>query len=137
MLKDISMHRKLKLPDIFQGLRLRGEADRSRMPFENEFIKKRFLAKGVLDGLNEEARDVLYVMTETGLQPSEVVNLTENTIHQDAKIPYVSIEPDGRRLKTVDSERQIPLVGVALKTLRKRPRVSRIIVTRVQRFQAR
>ena len=121
MLKDISMRRKLKLPDLFQGLRLRGEADRSRVPFENEFIKNQLLAQGALDGLNDEARDVLYVMVETGLRPSEIINLAANTIHLGAKIPYVSVEPDGRRLKTVDSAREIPLVGIALRTLRKRP----------------
>lgn len=121
MLKDISTRRRLKLPDLFQGLRLRGEADRSRVPFENEFIQKRLLARGALDGLNDEAKDVVYVIIETGLRPSEIINLTEKTIHLDAKIPHVSIEADGRRLKTEDSARQVPLVGAALKAMRKHP----------------
>src|SRR4051812_26120499 len=50
------------------------------MPFETEFIKSRLLADGALAGLNEEARHVLYVVMETGLRPSEVVNLQRNTI---------------------------------------------------------
>jgi hypothetical protein len=37
-------------------------------------------------------------------------------------IPHVRIMADGRRLKTEDSEREIPLVGVALKALTLRPR---------------
>jgi integrase len=122
MLKDMSIRRRLKLPDIFQGLRLRGEVENARVPFENDFIQKRLLAEGALDGLNAEARHVLYVVAETGMRPSEVINLQGATIHIDAKIPYVSVEADGRRLKTDDSERQIPLVGVALKAMREHPK---------------
>jgi integrase len=120
MLKDMSIRRRLNLPDIFKGLHLRGETDKSRLPYEAAFIQSRFLA-GALDGLNEDARFVLYVMIETGLRPSEIVNLRENTIVLKAAIPHVRILADGRRLKTEDSEREIPLVGVALKALALRP----------------
>jgi len=120
MLKDMSIRRRLNLPDIFKGLHLRGETDKSRLPYEPTFIKSRFLA-GALDGLNEEARFVLYVMIETGLRLSEIVNLQENTIILDAAIPHVRVMPDGRRLKTDDSEREIPLTGVALKALTLKP----------------
>jgi integrase len=122
MLKDISIRRRLKIPDIFKGLRLRNEIERSRMPFEAEFIQDKLLATGALDGLNEEARHVVYVVTETGMRPSEVVNLQEDAIRLDAKIPYVKVQPDGRRLKTEDSEREVPLVGVALATMKLRPK---------------
>jgi integrase len=121
MLKDMSIRRRLNLPDIFQGLHLRGETDKSRLPYEPSFIQTRFL-DGALDGLNEDARFVLYVMIETGLRPSEIVNLRENTIMLGARVPHVRIVADGRRLKTQDSEREIPLVGVALKALTLRPR---------------
>lgn len=120
MLKDMSIRRRLNLPDIFRGLHLRGETDKSRLPYEPAFIQDRFLG-GALDGLNEDARLVLYVMIETGLRPSEIVNLQEKTIILDAAIPYVRIQADGRRLKTGDSEREVPLVGVALKALTLRP----------------
>jgi integrase len=122
MLKDISIRRRLKIPDIFKGLRLRGEIERSRMPFETEFIQNKLLATGALDDLNEEARHVVYVVTETGMRPSEVVNLQEDAIRLDAKIPYVKVQPDGRRLKTEDSEREVPLVGVALAAMKLRPK---------------
>jgi integrase len=122
MLKDVSIRRRLKIPDIFKGLRLRGEAERSRVPFEPDFIQDKLLTTGALDGLNEEARHVLYVVAETGMRLSEVVNLQEDAIRLDAKIPYVKIQPDGRRLKTEDSEREIPLVGVALAAMKLRPK---------------
>jgi integrase len=121
MLKDMSIRRRLNLPDIFKGLHLRGETDKSRLPYEPAFIKSSFLA-GALDGLNEDARLVLYVMIETGLRPSEIVNLREKTIILNHAIPHVRILADGRRLKTEDSQREIPLVGVALKALALRPR---------------
>jgi integrase len=121
MLKDMSIRRRLNLPDLFKGLHLRGETDKSRLPYDPAFIQNRFLA-GALDGLNEDARFVLYVMIETGLRPSEIVNLRENSIVLNTAIPHIRILADGRRLKTEDSEREIPLVGVALKALTLRPR---------------
>jgi integrase len=120
MLKDVRIRRRYKYPDIFKDLRLRGETEKSRIPFENDIIRTRFLG-GALDGLNEEARMVLFVMVETGLRPSEIVNLQEHTIHLDAPIPYVEILPDGRQLKTEDSKREIPLVGVALEAMKLKP----------------
>jgi integrase len=121
MLKDISIRRRLNLPDVFKGLRLKGETERQRAPYETEFVQKRIFAKGALDGLNEDARFVLYIVADTGLRPSEVVNLQENAIFLKSSIPYVSILPDGRRLKTADSRREIPLVGAALAAMKKRP----------------
>jgi hypothetical protein len=59
MLKDVSVRRRLNLPDIFKGLKLRGETDKSRVPYETDFIQDKLLACGALDGLNEEARCVL------------------------------------------------------------------------------
>lgn len=117
MLKDMSIRRRLNLPDIFKGLHLRGEADKTRSPYDPTFIQTRLLG-GALDGLNEEARFVLYVMIETGLHPSEIVNLRAPTIILNAAVPHVRIIADGRRLKTDDSEREIPLVGVALEALK-------------------
>jgi integrase len=121
MMKGISILRRLNIPDIFAGLRLKGEEDSSRVPFENEFIQDRLLAPGALDGLNEDARYVLYVIADSGLRPSEIVNLRKETIHLQAHIPYVEILPDGRRPKTKDAIRTIPLVGAALAAMRKRP----------------
>jgi integrase len=121
MLKEISTRRRLNLPDIFNGLRLKGEIERPRVPYETDFIQDRLLAEGALDALNEDARLVVYVVAETGLRPSEVVNLQENAIVLKSSVPHVKILPDGRRLKTSDSQREIPLVGVALAALKKRP----------------
>lgn len=121
MLKEMSIRRRLNLPDIFKGLRLRGEIEKSRQPYDLAFIQGRFLAGDALAGLNEDARLVLYVMIETGLRLSEIVNLREGTIFLDAGIPHVKVAADGRRLKTEDSAREMPLVGVALAAMKLRP----------------
>jgi integrase len=121
MLKEMSVRRQLNLPDIFKGLRLKGETERSRVPYETEFIQNRLLAGDALTGLNEDARLVLYIVADTGMRPSEVVNLQKDAILLHASIPYVKILPDRRRLKTDDSEREIPLVGAALAAMKLRP----------------
>jgi len=68
MLKEMNIRRRLNLPDVFKGLRLRGEIEKSRSLFEPDFIQNRLLAAGALDGLNEDARFGLYVVAETGLR---------------------------------------------------------------------
>ena len=65
------------------------------------------LADGALDMINPEARRVLYLIAETGLRLSEACNLTAETIHLDAPVPHVQVRPDGRRMKTEQSERDI------------------------------
>jgi len=128
MIKELNILRRLGLPELFKGLRLKGEVDKEPTPYDTKFVQDRLLADGALDGLNEDARYIIYVIADTGLRPSEVVNLNRKTIHLNAKIPYVSVLPDGRRLKTDDSLREIPLVGVALAALKMRPRASLAIV---------
>jgi integrase len=121
MLKAMSTRRRLALPEIFKGLQLKGEIEKSRMPFDPDFIQRRLLG-GALDTLNEDARLVMFVMMETGMRPPEIVNLQRGTIILGASVPHVRIIADGRRLKTDGSEREIPLVGVALEALKMRPK---------------
>jgi integrase len=121
MLKDLNIRRRLGLADIFKGLRIKGETARPRVPFATDFIQNQLFANGALDGLNEDARLVLFVIADTGLRPSEVVNLQTSAIALADTIPHVKILPDGRRLKIADSQREIPLVGAALAAMRKRP----------------
>ena len=76
------------------------------------------LKPGALDPLNVEARGVVRVIVETGARLSEVVNLLPDRIVLDHAVPHIQIRADGRRLKTPQSERDIPLVGVALDAMR-------------------
>jgi len=114
MLKEISLVRRLGLPNHFSGLRIKGDVDKDPTPYSPEFIQGSILAEGALDGLNEEARMVIYTIIDTGMRPSEILNLNEKSIFLDVPIPYVRVMADGRRLKTEHSDRLIPLVGCAL-----------------------
>lgn len=118
MLKEINLVRRLGLPNVFSGLRIKGEVDKDPTPYETKFVQTRILADGALDGLNEEARMVIYTIIDTGLRPSEILNLNEKSIFLDEKIPYVRVMADGRRLKTNHSDRLIPLVGCALPAMK-------------------
>jgi integrase len=86
-----------------------------RPPFPLDFVQQHILAPGALDGLNLEARMIVYGMVETGLSPSESANLRPQDIRIDAAIPHLDLpEREDRRLKTDYRPRQIPLVGVSL-----------------------
>lgn len=92
-----------------------------RPPFKIEWIKDKILAPDALRGLNTEARCILLGMVNTGYRPSEGASLTAAQIRLDDNIPYISIEPVGRTLKTDSSRRVIPLIGVSLEAFRECP----------------
>jgi hypothetical protein len=95
MLRKVSEAKELGLPAILSGLRIEGGVTRQRPPFEISFIQDRIMANGAFGTLNSEARRVIYVMVETGMRPSETVNLTPNTIHFNHRVPHVSIRSAG------------------------------------------
>lgn len=72
--------------------------------------------------LNDEARRAVFLIADTGLRLSEAINLNETTIHLESEIPHVEVLPDGRRVKTEDSIRKIPLVGAALAAMQLQPK---------------
>ena len=121
MIRAVNKRLKLGLDDVFAATRIEGGRDGQRAPFPVEFIRDVILAPGKLDELNEEARDAVYAMMETGARPSEIVNLTAAQIVLDAPIPFIRIRAEGRVLKTEHSERDIPLVGLALDAMRRHP----------------
>lgn len=121
MLRTVDEAHQLGLDQPFANLRIAGGRDGSRAPFDAEFLQTDFLAEGALDSLNEEARAVIYLMVETGLRLVEACNLTGDTIVLDTNIPHVKVRADGRRLKTSQSERDIPLLGVSLMAARAFP----------------
>jgi hypothetical protein len=121
MIRAVNKRLKLGLDDVFAASRIQGGRDGQRAPFAVEFIRDVILAPGKLNELNEEARDAVYAMMETGARPSEIVNLTAARIVFDAPIPFIRVRAEGRVLKTEHSERDIPLVGLALDAMRRHP----------------
>jgi integrase len=109
------------LPAIFVKARISGGKDKQRVAFDPGFVQKQILANGLFDDLNAEARGIIYLVAEIGLRPSEVCNLDRSTIRLEHPVPHVQVRPDGRQMKTDDSWRDIPLVGMALKVMRHHP----------------
>jgi integrase len=112
---------KLGLDNVFAGTRIEGGRDGSRRPFDVDFIRNVILADGALARMNDEARDVVYILLETGARPSEICNLSRRRIMLDADIPFIRVEAEDRLLKTEHSERDVPLVGRALEAMRRHP----------------
>ncbi|MFA1624310.1 tyrosine-type recombinase/integrase [Rhizobium mongolense] len=111
----------------FDGLSFAEKFKKTRPPFPVDWIVSRILKPGALATLNDEARAIVLIMTETGCRPSEIANLVEGQILLSDAVPHIMIEPrsdpdDPREIKTESSIRAIPLVGVALETMKKFPR---------------
>lgn len=121
MIKDVSKAHQIQMPPIFANLRIEGETEKQRAAFDPAFVQSKILAHGVLDDLNEEARDLLLIVADTGLRLSEAANLLPSTVFLNAPVPYVVIKPIGRQLKTGHSKREIPLVGNALAAMKRHP----------------
>mgnify|MGYP005997330357 CR=1 FL=1 len=118
MLRTLDRQHRLGLDPVFSQLRIEGEEARSRAAFEASFVATRILADGALDGLNPEAKAIVHLMAETVLRVSEAVNPDAATIKLDHPVPHVQVRPNGRKLKTPQSQRDIPLVGAALAAMR-------------------
>jgi len=112
----------------FAGLSFkeRGAKKRLRPPFAVEWIRDRIMRPGALETMNQELRGILLAEIELGARPSEIVNLFPESIRPWDEVPHIIIQPrddpeDPRELKTEQSERVMPLVGVALAVFREFP----------------
>lgn len=121
MFGRIETAHRIGLGAVFAQLRIEGGTTGQRVAFDPAFVQETLLAEGRLAGMNDEARRVLYLVAETGLRLSEACNLTPDTIRLDAPVPHVIVRADGRRMKTKQSGREIPLVGVALLAMKAQP----------------
>lgn len=105
----------------FAGMGLKEKGGRTIQPFNNKWILENLMCDEPLPRLNEEARDVLLAMVNTGCRPSELTGLMPEDIHLDAPIPFIDINRKHRTLKTDASVRQIPLYGVSLEAMKRNP----------------
>lgn len=110
----------------FDDLHFKDKKIRSRPPFSVKWLKDNIIANPALAKLNPQARGIMLALIETGARPSELCNILPSNIHTGAKIPYIKIsgrddETGAREIKTRSSEREIPLVGIALEVFKKHP----------------
>ena len=65
--------------------------------------------------INDEARWLVALISDTGMRLSEAAGLHIDDIKLDCEIPHIDLKPHAwRGLKTRGSQRQIPLVGASL-----------------------
>lgn len=121
VLKTVNSMKRLGLDLPLGELSFKEGETRTRPPFSNEWIRDRLLAPGALEGLNAEARGLVLGMVNTGYRPSEGAGLSAKTIRLDCDVPHISIEPDGRQLKSHHARRVIPLTGVSLDAFKEFP----------------
>lgn len=118
MVSTVCNHHQWPLANPFQKLRFQGEGDEQRIAWPRAFVQDVLLRTGALDGLNEEARAITYLVAEVGCRLSEACNAA---FVVDAEIPHLAIRAEGRQTKTRHSPRDIPLTGVALMVARAFP----------------
>ena len=64
---------------------------------------------------DDDMRWLIALISDTGMRLAEAAGLNIDDIRLDEDIPYVDIKPHPwRSLKTKDSQRQVPLVGIAM-----------------------
>jgi integrase len=103
----------LPLENQFKGLRFKEKAA-EQFPFSVDWIRDRILAPGALAGMGAEARDVLLVMVNTGARPSEIIGARGEDFALADAVPHLRIRAhEGRGLKTDQSRRDLPLLGVS------------------------
>jgi len=120
--RDINRQKRLNLPDCFHGTRIKGGEDSQRVAFPVSHVQDKILAPGMFYALNDEARDLIYLVAETGIRPSEAVNVLPHHIVLNNDVPYLKIVAEKRVTKTKSSPREVPLVGLALEVMRRHPK---------------
>ena len=116
-------HDKLDALNYFRGLKLKDKYEKAnrKSEFGDDWIRSVLLDQDKLAGLNDEARDILHIILETGCRQSEVHDTPIADIFLDNEYPHFIVQNvDGKReVKNLASERAIPLVGVALEAMRR------------------
>lgn len=106
----------------FRNLRFSPKILNKVRPFSNDWVQNEILKPNGFKGLKREAALILMVLIETGCRLSELTNIDQKNIRHDDEIPHLRIRPTANReLKSNSSERDIPLVGVALEALKRAP----------------
>lgn len=104
----------------------RKKKDSRKLEFTPKWIQENIINFDKLNGLNEEARDIIIICAETGCRESEIFDLPESSIILNSSIPHIKVQvEDGigqkRDVKTAASIRDVPLVGAALEAMKRHP----------------
>jgi integrase len=96
----------LVIPNLNEGKR------KPRVPFSNEELEA---IQAACRQMDDERRWVIAMLSDSMARLAEIVGLKKHDVNLDVEVPHICIKPNElRRLKTVQSERLVPLVGEAL-----------------------
>jgi integrase len=85
---------------------------KKRMPIPIETIRD---IQAACYEIDDDLRWLIALLSDTGMRLSEAAGLAIEDICLEHDVPHINLEPHPwRRLKTQQSERQIPLIGAAL-----------------------
>ncbi|WP_233092915.1 hypothetical protein [Paracoccus sp. IB05] len=99
ILHTVNDMKRLRLDLPLEKLAFTEGEQNTRLPFSDEWILDHILRQGGLNGLNDQAHDILRIMINTGCRPAEIAGLLPGHIHLEHDDPHISIEPEGRQLK--------------------------------------
>ena len=86
-------------------------APMKRMPIPIEDIHK---VQKLCFELDDDIRWIIAAASDSGMRLAEVIGLAADDVHLDGEVPFVRLsEHPWRRLKTAESERDVPLVGLS------------------------
>jgi integrase len=107
-----NIEKSLKLENPFANLRYRKDAPKERPSIPEDYIRQ--IHEQCLTH-DDDMRGLIALISDTGMRLGEAAGLEVSHIHLNEAIPYLTIEEtDSRRLKTRESRRRVPLVGMAL-----------------------
>jgi len=91
-----------------------GEDSEERKPFTTDELK---VIAAVCETRDDDIRHLVAIQLDTGARLAEIVGLRIEDVFPQHDVPHLSIRPHerlGRTLKNANSERMVPLVGMAL-----------------------
>lgn len=115
MVRTALEHYQLDFIPIFSGLRFTEALKLPRIRFETEFIISKLLPADALPNLSEAGVALIHLMADLGARPAELIGIDESEVFLLHEVPYIHIKPNAHRdLKTLNSEREMPLIGHSL-----------------------
>ena len=102
----------LDWPNVFSGTYIPDDSrSAKRAPVPSDQLRK--IQKECFE-LDDQARWLIAMISDTGMRLSEATGLLSSDIKLGSELPHIQLVPHPlRRLKTLSSARQIPLVGAS------------------------
>jgi len=121
--KVIDGHQLDEMKNVWSSMAIEVVDQPKRPSLTREETISSLFAGNPLWSMDPECRAIVEICAELGARPKEIMTREPADIVLDAPIPHVKIRPNkhGRRLKTKSSERDLPLVGAALRAFQKYP----------------